>query len=338
MSCLSTPRRGFTLVELLVVIAVIGVLVALLLPAVQAAREAARRSQCLNNLKQIGLGMHNYETLVKTYPPSACLTPNNTGGAWSAQARILPFLEQGSVFKGINFNYSYSHPTNSQVPPMRLSLFVCPSEISDTVRNNSSGVKVHYPINYGVNQGVWLVYDPLARFGTGMFYPNSMMTTGAIRDGLSSTLCAAEVAMWSPSYRNLGGTPTQPTDPAQICTMGGTPKMGLTLYENTGHTEWVDGKVHQTGFTTCFTPNRNVLCPGSPYENVDWTSWTETSLTGSAYIESTFAAVTSRSYHPGVVNVVFMDGSARAISEGVDLSTWQAFSTPNRGDVPINDF
>ena len=102
--------RGFTLIELLVVIAIIAVLIALLLPAVQAAREAARRIQCTNNLKQIGLGLHNYESIAGAFPPSCVLSGAGNKVSlwlgWSVPGRILPFLEQGPMFSSINFNYS----------------------------------------------------------------------------------------------------------------------------------------------------------------------------------------------------------------------------------------
>src|SRR4051812_15625344 len=99
----STLRRGFTLIELLVVIAIIGVLIALLLPAVQAAREAARRSQCSNNLKQIGLGMHNYHQSVNAFPLGSSWTHNASWNNWSAQALMLPYLEQQPLYNSINF-------------------------------------------------------------------------------------------------------------------------------------------------------------------------------------------------------------------------------------------
>ena len=118
MSLSGTSRRGFTLIELLVVIAILSVLIALLLPAVQAARESARRLQCSNNLKQIGLGLHNYESADGVFPPS--LVTSGTGnvvtwsGGWSAQARVLPFMEQGAMFNAINFAATYSDASNSR--------------------------------------------------------------------------------------------------------------------------------------------------------------------------------------------------------------------------------
>src|SRR5438445_4091536 len=114
-------RRGFTLIELLVVIAIVGVLIALLLPAVQAAREAARRAQCVNNLKQIGLGLHNYEGVAGAFPPSDVVlqTPGVTRPIWyngfSVHCRILPFMEQGVAFNALNFTFNHTNATNSTV-------------------------------------------------------------------------------------------------------------------------------------------------------------------------------------------------------------------------------
>jgi type II secretory pathway pseudopilin PulG len=120
------------LIELLVVIAIIAVLIALLLPAVQAAREAARRIQCTNNLKQIGLAMHNYESIAGAFPMVGVIAPGaaNPWVGWSGQARILPLLEQSPMYSSINFTLPYSLPDNFTVASQAISAFICPSEIN----------------------------------------------------------------------------------------------------------------------------------------------------------------------------------------------------------------
>src|SRR5262249_51939819 len=116
----SRERIGFTLVELLVVIAIIGILIALLLPAVQAARESARRSSCTNNLKQVGVALQNHLSAKKTFPPLSILPKGQTTQPWSAQARLLPYLEEKSLHDLIDWNSSSEFPSNPQVCAMRI--------------------------------------------------------------------------------------------------------------------------------------------------------------------------------------------------------------------------
>src|SRR6188768_2713975 len=127
-------RRAFTLIELLVVIAIIGVLIALLLPAVQQAREAARRVQCKNNMKQIGLGLHNYLSTFNVFPPGGTwphplAASGSVGGPFSPQARILPYLEQAALSNLIDFSKPYGDQPN--VSRTRIATFMCPSEVED---------------------------------------------------------------------------------------------------------------------------------------------------------------------------------------------------------------
>ncbi len=330
-------EQGFTLVELLVVIAIIGILVALLLPAVQAAREAARRLSCNNNLRQIGLAMHNYNDTHKEFPSSFRWSgvAGDPDGNWSAQARILPYLEEAALESHIDYTKSYGSihlggdPSQPKISSLRISAYLCPSEPEDRQRM-SGGEPEHYPLNYGVNEGVWLVFDPAAgRGGEGAFHPNGRMRAKNFSDGLSNTLMLAEVKAYTPYYRNAGSaTDDMPLDPAEICGLGGDFK-NLPPKDPSGHTEWVDGRVHQTGFTTTFAPNTQVICEESGQKfDVDWTNQQEGKSTDTV----TYAAVTARSHHPSVVGVALMDGSVHTISDGIDLTVWQALATRGGGE------
>jgi len=336
-------QRGFTLVELLVVIAIIGILIALLLPAVQAAREAARRSSCMNNLKQIGLGLHNYLSSNRSFPPSFCirrgtvLSGNN--GSWSIHGRLLPYLEQASAYDQVQLHISWSDQLATGVPQLRIPTYVCPSDPNDTVRTKD-GAPYVYPQTYGFNFGTWFVYDPsTGRGGDGAFYVNSKTRPADMRDGLSNTLAAAEVKAFTSYFRNTSDPgPAVPSAPAQIAGLasGGQFKLGPTTNSNTGHTEWCDGRVHHSGITTVFTPNtfvEYVHSDGNTYD-VDYNSLQE----GKSATQRTYAAVTSRSYHPGVVSTCLMDGSCRSVSETIDLTIWRALGTRGNGEVIPGNF
>ncbi len=323
--------RGFTLVELLVVIAIIGVLVAILLPAVQAAREAARRAQCTNNLKQIGLALQNYENTYRVFPPSYVIAPGATergGGAWSIHARLLPFLEQSNVQHQIDFDLPYTAPVNAPVAIMRIAPYLCPSEVNDTVRLRPDGTPRDYPSSYGFNQGTWLIYNPTTRAGgDGSFFPNSTARPSSFTDGLSNTLAAVDVKAYTPYKRDTSDPGrTVPGSPQFVVGMGGDDIMGSNVMDNTGHTEWADGVVHQTGFTTTFSPNTVVDYNGF---DIDFTSWRE----GTTTSRITYAAITARSYHSGIVNALRMDGSVSSVSNNIRLDVWRALGTRAGGEV-----
>ncbi|TWT89431.1 DUF1559 domain-containing protein [Stieleria varia] len=321
-----TRAAGFTLVELLVVIAIIGILVGLLLPAVQAAREAARRMSCQNNLHQISLAIHNYESSTKRLPP-AWTKPSQSGDGWSAQARLLPYIEAIALASAVDFSAGYGDAmitvdgAQTRVAGFRVPPYLCPSEINDRGRYDSSGNPEHFPLSYCYNAGPWFVMDPVTEVvGEGTFLPGRWTRFRDVLDGLSNTLAFAEVKAMTPYLRDaeLPGNLAMPTEPSEICTLGGSFKL------DTGHTEWVDGRTHQTGFTTTFTPNRKILCTQSNNEyDVDFTNIRE----GRTTTARTYAAVTSRSYHQGGVGVTLMDGSVRFVSDSIDLQLWQDLST-----------
>ena len=337
-----TARRGFTLIELLVVIAIIAILTALLLPAVQQAREAARRTACKNNLKQIGLAVHNYLAAVKRFPPSYCAVPGVTttvGGQWSIHARVLPYLEQANLQNLINWNLAYS--TQLNVAITRVPTYLCPSEINDVVRVTSSGTPRDYPACYAFNMGTWKVWDPNnGSIGDGSFHPNSGFTTAHFRDGTSNTLMAAEVRAYTPYLRNTNQDPGPTPPTSRSFATGFTPSaaddlnMGPDLMQNTGHTEWADGLSQQSGMTTTFTPNSIIpyQTGGATYD-IDYISWRE----GTHATRVAYGAITARSYHPGIVHVLLMDGSSRSVSENINGTVWRALGTRD-GKETIGEF
>ncbi len=339
---LSPSQPAFTLIELLVVIAIIGVLVGLLLPAVQQAREAARRMACQNNLKQLGMALHNYEVAFRFFPPSCAWkkpvgTADTSDAVWSVQARLLPFVENLAIAADVRrqIDNPYDGATladgTTLIAGLKLPLLLCPSEFQTDVRTNSSGVAIHGPISYGVNTGTWLVYTPSSRVGgDGAFAPNTSLRQKNFTDGMSQTLALAEVCTYTPYFRNAGqASPSEPATHAGICLLGGDFKT------NTGHTEWADGRVHQSGFTATFPPQSAAACTqaGVEFAFVDWTNQQE----GKSDSNPTAAAVTSRSHHAEIVNASMMDGSVRSFASSITRDAWQALSTRAGGEVIRNE-
>ncbi len=331
-------RKAFTLVELLVVIAIIGILIGMLLPAVQSIREAARRTYCQNNLRQIGLSVQNYESAFQKLPSSFEIEPGKilegNNGSWSIHGRLLPFVEQSNVRNLVDLQVAWDAQQDTGVPTTRMSIYICPSEINDTVRIDlNTGQPKVYPQNYGFNFGTWLVYDPVtAKPGDGPFYVNSRLRMASISDGASNTMCASEVKAFTSYIRNTSDPgPIPPTSVDAFLDYTGQLKLGPNLHQNTGHTEWCDGRVHHSGITTVYTPNTvvNYQHDGRMYD-IDFNSVQE----GQRNDQSTYAAITARSYHSGgLVNTVFMDGSTDSISETIDLNVWRALGTIAGGEI-----
>jgi prepilin-type N-terminal cleavage/methylation domain-containing protein len=319
-------RRGFTLIELLVVIAIISILVALLLPAVQQAREAARRISCLNHLKQLGLAIHNYHESCSALPLQATFRPGSTFSGFSAHARILPWIDQASLYSQIDYNLSFA--AQPAICGTRIPLFRCPSDPRDGLRPDA-GVQFA-PTNYGFSIGTWLAIDQLTgTAGDGAFAVNERRTFASVTDGLSSTLAMAEVKTFIPALldggRPVGPFAPPPDLPSEIAAWGGT------FDPDYCHTQWISGRTLQSGVTTTFPPNTVV-----PYQNagqsydVDFTS----ARFGPGTNRQSYRVVTSRSFHTGVACILLLDGSSRTISSSVDRGVWRAIGTRDNADLP----
>jgi prepilin-type N-terminal cleavage/methylation domain-containing protein len=338
----SVARTGFTLVEILVVIAIIGGLISLLLPAVQSTREAARRMSCQNNLRQLGIAIHNYENDRGHFPPSGSTAGLGIGKApWSGLALVLPYLEADNVFRRIDFSKPYGNqdvtlfPSGS-VGTMRVDVLQCPSDYNSKMRIAESGTRAglpeHHSLCYGMNSGSFLVNDPRAASkadGGAAFALDSRLKTGMFTDGLSNTIALSEVKAFTPRFQdaNQPSDPTPPATPADVRTRLGDG----SWHEKFGHTEWVCGRAIHTGFTTTFPPNTAV-----PYQHTDGKTYdidVTTVRENATATTPTYAVVTSRSHHSAMVGTLMLDGSVRGVASGIDAYTWQALGSRAGGEI-----
>ncbi|APW61023.1 DUF1559 domain-containing protein [Paludisphaera borealis] len=313
----SRPTAGFTLIELLVVIAIIAVLIALLLPAVQAAREAARRAQCVNNLKQIGLGLHNYSDSHNVFPPGytsyykkdggdAGTAEDDIGQGWGWASLILPHIEQRPLYDAINFNLTMTFPANYTAQLLRVGSYLCPSDVTlETVPvRNEANTETVYTVGSGNYVGMYGRGEIGAApgRGDGMFFRNSRIGFAAITDGTSNTIAVGErshnlsYVTWT--GRAIGGWLFKTSS-----FEGGADQFAVDPEES---------------FTMILGPVGMENGPRTPNHP-------------EAHVEDYW------SRHPGGVNFAFGDGSVRFIKNSINPTPWQALATRAGGEVISSD-
>jgi len=323
-------KRGFTLVELLVVIAIIGILVGLLLPAVQAAREAARRMQCSNNLKQIGLALLNYESAVGKLPPGDCIEWPVTRGEIpqaSTHAFILPFLEAGNSYQTFNFSYQVNgNNNNSAARTQEISVYNCPSDPAPT-RHLVAGIIDATATTYMQCLGATAHHNPLSPSPQhGIFYRNSFTKLAAITDGTSNTAFFSEIRKGPNGNGSLGVVAAGTPDDYRVATrVVSTGWMGDDVFvppadcEVRSTSAWLyRGLQYYRGLLVA-TYYNHTMTPNAKRRDC---------VISSLY----YGHVAARSYHPAGVEIGLADGSVRFATDSVDDQIWRAVGTMGGGE------
>ncbi len=296
-------RSAFTLIELLVVIAIIAILVALLLPAVQQAREAARRSSCKNNLKQMGLALHNYHDTFNAFPPATVRTYITGIDSWSTsmigwQARILSFMEQPALYDLTNWEILPGNTgTNTQVMTAEVPAYRCPSDPGQ--RSSAAYAPTSY-VTCTANSGSFSAGGgDNQNNGRSVMFLNSRVLMRDIMDGTSNTMVISECQVGSPMHGENSA--------ANVCPAAGT------IARDRGFSWFFAQSMHAWSYSTLIGPN-------SPLPECR-------QGTGGP------ALLGARSYHKGGVQVLLADGAVRFVSENINLQTWQNLGHKSDGLV-----
>jgi prepilin-type N-terminal cleavage/methylation domain-containing protein/prepilin-type processing-associated H-X9-DG protein len=332
-------RPAFTLIELLVVIAIIAILIGLLLPAVQKVREAASRMKCQNNLKQVALGAHNYESTLGYFPPGE--GPRSTDGGTSRPslaAVILPYLEQANKYNLFNFAFDVTSVTNRPASWQDVPIYLCPSEVSSVAFSNGGQAagRLNYFGSIGAMADCRSPSDPRA----GVFnanYSNVVAGTAPtgtriaeLTDGTSNTAMFSEV-MRSTGYPSTIDNNTN--------VQSGNISVAPGLYDGRAVTGCAGGTVAIRINYVGLQYYRGGIVHNSFYSHTLPPNWNRKQSTAAAQKygcgDASFrrAHIAASSYHTGGVNVAMADGSVRFVSDSIDFAVWQAVGTKAGGEV-----